>query len=170
MVESLRDVLSESVACSSWRYSPSASIIWVGPQKITHGSFMWNFLYTIESSNVVEGIDTGGETSVETEDLIIDEGGQGEVVEQIGEVFPDIGIAIFAKTLIVETVDLGDLTGFMVASENGDSPRISDLECHKKRYSLNRVVTSINIVSCEQQLECAHDGGECRGPKGRTYP
>jgi hypothetical protein len=37
---------------------------------------MWNFLYTIERSDVVEGIDAGGETSVEAEDLVVDKGGK----------------------------------------------------------------------------------------------
>lgn len=46
---------------------------------------MGNFLNTVERTNVVESIDTGGETSVETEDLVINEGGQRKVVEQVGK-------------------------------------------------------------------------------------
>jgi hypothetical protein len=33
---------------------------------------MWNFLYAIKCSNVVEGIDGRGETSVKAEDLVVD--------------------------------------------------------------------------------------------------
>lgn len=46
---------------------------------------------------------------MEAEDLIIDEGSKREVVEEIGEVLPDVGIAIFAKTFVIETIYLGDL-------------------------------------------------------------
>lgn len=71
---------------------------------------MGYFLYTIKCSNIVQRIDTGGQTSVKTEDLVIDKGGKGEVVEKIGEVLPDICISIFSKALVVEAVDLCDLT------------------------------------------------------------
>lgn len=57
---------------------------------------MWNFLNSVESSNVVEGIDTGRETTVKAEDLVVDEGSEGKVVEQIGEELPDVGIAVFS--------------------------------------------------------------------------
>jgi hypothetical protein len=64
---------------------------------------------------------------VETEDLVVDKGGEGEVVKKIGEVFPHISIAVFSKALVVESVDLGDLTGFVVSAEDGDALRVADL-------------------------------------------
>lgn len=36
---------------------------------------MWNFLYAVEGSDVIKCINAGGETSVEAEDLVVDEGG-----------------------------------------------------------------------------------------------
>ena len=92
---------------------------------------MWNFLYTIECSDIVEGIDAGGETSVEAEDLVVDKGSKGEVVEEVCKVFPYIRVAIFSETFVVETVDLRDLTGFVVATEDGDALRISDFKGNK---------------------------------------
>jgi hypothetical protein len=74
------------------------------------------FLYAVKRSDVVEGVDAWGETSVKAEDLIIDEGGKGEIVEQIGEVLPDIRVAILSKTFVVEAVNLRDLTGFVVTT------------------------------------------------------
>jgi hypothetical protein len=108
---------------------------------------VWNFLYTIKCSDVIEGIDAGGKTSVEAEDLVVDEGGEGEVVEEIGEVLPYIGVAIFAETLIIEPVDLCDLAGFVVATEDGDTLRISNFEGYEKSDSLNGIVASINIIA-----------------------
>ena len=46
---------------------------------------------------------------MQAEDLIVDEGGEGKIVEKIREKFPDIGIAVFAKAFIVKSVDLRDL-------------------------------------------------------------
>jgi hypothetical protein len=81
VIKSLRDVLAKRIPRSSRRYTPSASVIRVRPEEITHRPFVWDLLYAVERSDVIEGIDTGGETSVEAEDLVVDEGCEGEVVE-----------------------------------------------------------------------------------------
>ena len=61
---------------------------------------------------------------MKTEDLAVDKGGQGKVVEEVGEVpeeqcqrlslsyvwfnsLPNIGIAIFSQALVIEAVHLG---------------------------------------------------------------
>lgn len=56
MVECFTDVLAESVTCSSWAYTPATSVIWIGPEQVTHGSFVWDFLDAVETANVIEGI------------------------------------------------------------------------------------------------------------------
>lgn len=37
-------------------------------------------------------------------DLVLDEGSEGQVVEEIREVLPDVGSTILAEALIIETV------------------------------------------------------------------
>lgn len=85
---------------------------------------------------------------MKTEDLIVNECGEGEVIEEVSEVFPHVCIAVFPEAFVVEAVDLGDLTGFVVTSEDGDSLWVSNLERNQKSDCLNRVVSSIDIVSC----------------------
>lgn len=111
---------------------------------------MWNLLYTVKGSDVVESIDAWGKTSVKAEDLLIDEGGKGEIVEEICEVLPYVGIAVLSETFVVETVDLRDLTGFVVATEDCDSLRVSDFESNEQGNSLYGVVSSINVVTHEK--------------------
>lgn len=110
VVECFRDVLAERVTCTSWTDAPATSIIRVTPEEIAHGTFVRNFLDSVERADVVEGIDAGRETTVKAEDLIVDESGEGKVVEQICEVFPNIGVAIFTQTFVVEAIDLCDLS------------------------------------------------------------
>jgi hypothetical protein len=111
---------------------------------------VWNFLYTIEGSDVIKGVDAGGETSVEAEDLVVDQGSEGKVVEEIGEVLPYVGIAVFSKALIIKPIDLCDLAGLVVATEDGDALRISNFQSHKESDGFNGIVTSINIIAHEQ--------------------
>jgi hypothetical protein len=82
--------------------------------------------------------------------LVVDESGQGKIVEQICKVLPHIGVAVFPETLVVEPVDLGDLARLVVATENGDPVTVTELEGDEKRDCLNRVVASVDIVTHEE--------------------
>ena len=84
---------------------------------------------------------------MQTENLVVDEGSQGEVVKEIGEGFPNIRVAIFPQTFVIEAVDLCYLTGFVVAPEDGYALRIPDFESDEEGDSLNRVVASINVIA-----------------------
>ena len=53
--------------------------------------------------------------------LIIYQCGEGQIVKQICEVLPNIGISVFPQTLVVEAVHLCDLSALVVPSENCDS-------------------------------------------------
>lgn len=108
---------------------------------------MGNLLNAVKSSDVIESIDTGGETTVETEDLVVDEGGEGKVVEEVGEVLPNIGVAVLAETLVVEAIYLRNLTRLVVTTEDSDAGGVSDLEGDKKSDGLDRVVATIDIIT-----------------------
>lgn len=98
---------------------------------------MGNFLNSVKGSNIVEGVDAGRKTSVEAEDLVVDEGGEGEIVEKIGEVLPHVCISVLAEAFIVEAVHLGDLARFMVATKDGDPLWVSNLQGYEEGHSLD---------------------------------
>lgn len=87
---------------------------------------MGYLLYAVQSADVVEGVDAGRETAVKTEDLILDQGGERQEIEKIGEVLPDIRISVFPEALVVKAVDLGDLTRLVIASQDGDALGVSN--------------------------------------------
>ena len=43
------------------------------------------------------------------------------------EVFPDIGVSVFPQTFVVKSVDLSDLTGLVVPSQDGDALAVPNL-------------------------------------------
>ena len=65
---------------------------------------------------------------MEAENLVVDKSRQGQIVEEVCERLPNIRVAVFAQTFVVEAIDLGDLAGFVVASQDCDTLRISDLQ------------------------------------------
>ena len=72
MVERLTDVLPERITRTTRRYPPTASVIGVRPQEVTHRPFMRNLLHTINAPNMVESVDGWREAPVKAEDLIVD--------------------------------------------------------------------------------------------------
>lgn len=109
---------------------------------------MGDLLDTIKRSDVVESVDRRTQSTVQTEDLVFNESSEGEVVEEVGEVFPHVRIAVFAKALVVEAVDLGDLTGFVVATKDGNTLGVTNLQADQKGHSFDGIVSSIDIITC----------------------
>lgn len=84
---------------------------------------------------------------MQAENLVFDKCGQWQVVEEVGKVFPNRCVTVFAQALVVETVDLGNLPRFMISTKNGDSLRVSNLECYEQCYCLHREVSTIDVVA-----------------------
>ena len=59
------------------------------------------------------------------ENFSIDDSAQDEEVEYLTAGFPDGGVAVFLLTFFIESVDLGDLAGFVVAPDEGDTVGVS---------------------------------------------
>ena len=106
MVELLRDILTEGISGTSGGDAPAAAIIGIGPEEIADGSLMRHFLDSVELSDLVEGVDGRRETTMETEDLALDNCGQRQVIEKFGKSLPNIGISILSQALIVEAVPI----------------------------------------------------------------
>ena len=164
VVESLRDILAKGIPSTTRRDAPAASVIGVRPEQVAHGSLMGHFLYPIEGADVIKGINARRQSTVKTEDLVVDQGGKRQVVEQIGEVFPHVGIAVLAQALVVEAVHLRDLPRLMVSTQNRDALGVSDLERDQESHSLDGEVTTIDIVTWIESVY------PCRIPgAGRTH-
>jgi hypothetical protein len=48
--------LSEGITSTTRRNTPATPIIWIRPQKITHWTFVRNFLDAVKVADVVEGL------------------------------------------------------------------------------------------------------------------
>lgn len=76
-------------------------------------------------------------TRVSVTDLVLDQGREGQVVKEVCEELPDVGVSIFAEALVVEPVDLGDLARLVVAAKNRHAVPVTKLGRDEKRDSLN---------------------------------
>ena len=147
MVKSLRYILPERVARPSRRDPPATPVVGIAPQQVAHRPLVRHLLDPVQGPDVVQSVDAGGQAAVQAEDLVVDEGGEGEVVEEIGEVFPDVGVAVLAQALVVEAVHLRDLARFVVAPQNRDALGVADFERDEEGDGLDGVVASVDVVA-----------------------
>ena len=84
------------------------------------------------------------------EDSFLNEGGEGDVVENLGAISPHINRAVFPETFVVEAIDLRDLSTFVVASDERDAVRVSDFEGEQQQEGLHRVEATVHEVPHEE--------------------
>lgn len=108
---------------------------------------MRNFLNTIQRSDIVQSIDRRTKTSVKAENLVLNQSGKRKIIEEVGEVLPHVRISVFAKAFVVKSVDLCDLSRFVVSTKDCDTLRVTDFQSNKECDGLNRVVSTVNIVT-----------------------
>jgi hypothetical protein len=104
-------------------------------------------LNPVQTPDVIQCINTRTQSSVEAKDLVVNQGGEREVVKEIRKEFPNIGVPVFAQALVVEAVDLGDLAGFMVTAEDGDSGRVADFEGDEESDGFNGIIAAVDVVT-----------------------
>ena len=63
-------------------------------------------LHSVELSDLVKGVNTWGETTVEAEDLVLDDSGEWEVIEELGELLPYVGVTVLSQAFIIESVPI----------------------------------------------------------------
>ena len=64
LIELLANVLSEGVSRTPWRNAPAHTIIRVRPEKVTDGTFMRNFLHSVELFNLIESVNARRKSSM----------------------------------------------------------------------------------------------------------
>ena len=87
---------------------------------------------------------------MKAENGVIDDSSQRKIIKQLSEVNPDIGVSILPQALVIEPVDLGDLSYFVITSQNSYSVLKSDFQSNQQRYCFNRVVPTVNIIAHEE--------------------
>jgi|LauGreDrversion4_2_1035121.scaffolds.fasta_scaffold657524_1 hypothetical protein len=98
---------------------------------------MRNFDSALKQSNLVEGLDVRAQTAMYTEDLTFHDCPDAQIIEYFHLVFPSVRVAVLPHALIIKAIDTADLSGFMVAPEQGNVAWIPNLQTHQQLKSLH---------------------------------
>ena len=69
---------------------------------------------------------------MQAEKLIFNNCRKREIIKELCKAFPDIGVTILSTTFVIEAVYLGNLPGFVIASQNCDPVFVPNLECDEQ--------------------------------------
>lgn len=109
---------------------------------------MWDLSEAVNDLDLINAMDAGRQTTVDAEDLVIDNAGEGEIVEHVGEVVPDSSVAVLAAAFGVEAVGLSNTARLVVATDQVNAMRVAQFETDQQRNGLDTEEAAINIVAC----------------------
>ena len=111
---------------------------------------------SVNKSNLINCLDFWGKASMNAEDFSFNNSSNSKIIKDLGAVFPRICISVFSNSFVVETVDSGDLSSFMISSKKGDMCWVFQFQAQQKLESLNRIESSINKITHEN-VSCIGD-------------
>ena len=94
---------------------------------------MGHLLLPVNDPDLVERVDGRTKAAVNAEDIFLNDSRQGQVVEDFRAISPDVDAPVLPKTLVVEAVDLRDLAGLVVATDESDAVGVPDLGAEYRR-------------------------------------
>lgn len=101
----------------------------------------------VDDLDLVDGMYGRRQAAVHAEDLVVDDDREGEEVEHVGEVVPDVGVPVLARAFRVEAVGLRDAARLVVAADQVYAVRVSELEAYEEGYGLYAEHAAIDIVT-----------------------
>lgn len=118
----------------------------VRPEQVAHQAGFRDFAGADNLVDLVEPAELGAEPSVHAENLFVDDGSDGEAVEEVPEGFPELD-AEPAPALVVKTVDAVHDVRLVVASEEEEIEGIFDFVSQEKANGLEALGSAVDIIA-----------------------
>ncbi len=91
-------------------------------------------------------------TSVNAEDLVINDDAQSQKVKHVCKIMPYIGVSVFPTALGVKTVRLRDASRLVVSANEMYTVRVPQFEAYEQRYCLYTEHAAVDIVTEEEVI------------------
>mmetsp|Transcript_16426 Transcript_16426/g.40599 ORF Transcript_16426/g.40599 Transcript_16426/m.40599 type:complete len:318 (+) Transcript_16426:882-1835(+) len=150
LVEGFHHVAAEEISRAPRAEAPAVALLGIAPEQIAHGSVVGHLALPVDRADLVQIRHHRREPPVHAKNLVLDQRGEREVVENFGAVPPDIHGTVLAQTLVVETVHLGDLPRFVVSADQKHALGIPDLQREQQQKGLHGVEPSVYEVAHEE--------------------
>ena len=119
------------------------------PQSLTRDGNLTYICWSHNAADLFHRVQVWTQPSVHREDLLVNDGSNWQAIEAVGKGLPQFYV-ISPLALIIKAVDTVDRSALMVSPKNEKVLRILDLVRQKQAYRLERLLTSVYIVSKEK--------------------
>lgn len=102
-----------------------------------------------DTSDLLHGVEVGAQATVHGEDLLVNDGGNGQAVEAVGKCLPQLDV-VASLALIVETVDAVDGGTLVVAAQDEEVLGVLDLVGQEKADGLEGLLATVDVVTEEE--------------------
>jgi hypothetical protein len=102
-----------------------------------------------DAPDLLHRVQVRAQTAVHGEDLLVDDSGNRQAVEAIGERLPQLDV-VSSLAFVVEPVDAVDAGAFVVATENEEVLGVLDLVCEEQADGFQRLLAAVDIVTEEE--------------------
>jgi len=151
--EHLDDILAECLGDAPVGVHPAFShFVRVTPKQVADEAGVGHVSGADDVAHLFETVEFGRESPVHAEDLLVDQCGDGQVVEQVGEQFPEFDV-VPAFALVLEALDAVDGGALVVAAEGEEVFGLLALVGHHDRDGLQRLLAAVHLVA-QEQLVC----------------
>lgn len=150
LIEHGHNISSKQIPRSPRRQTPSVDLFRIRPHEIAHGSIVRHLLLPINDAYLIQRINAGTESSVHGEYLVFDDGREREIIEYLRAIPPNIDAPVLSQTFVVKSVHLRDLTGFVIAADEGDPIGIPHFQCQEEQEGFDGVIAAVDEVSQEE--------------------
>lgn len=155
VIELLGNVLSKVISSASEALGPSGLVEGIAPEQVANGTVNGHLLDSVQGPYMIQSVNGNREPSMKTKDAIVDQSSQREIIKSVREESPYVRVPVLSAAFIIKPINLGNLSSFMVPSENGNPPGVPDLQGKKQRNSLDRIIPSVDVIAHEEE---AHKG------------
>lgn len=104
---------------------------------------------THNSADLLHRVQVGAQTTVHGENLLVNDGRNGQAVEAVGEGLPQLDV-VSALALVVETIDTVDGGTLVVATEDEEVLRVFDLVGEKQADGFEGLLATVDVVTEEK--------------------
>lgn len=133
MAELGGDFVAEEPACASGTDGPCLDVFGIRPDEIAKGALVGDLLCAGDDADLIQGPDFRAQSAVDAKDFAVDYGTKGHEIEYLTARFPDGSVAVLLHAFLVEAVDLRDLAGFVVTTDEGDAVGVFGFEAEEER-------------------------------------
>ena len=148
--ELLNNISTEGEGHTTVGLTPAnKTLIRVRPEEIANQTSISNVTGADNLLDLIHDCEFGGEATVAAEDFLVDDAGDGEAVEGVGEGLPELDV-VAALALVEEAIDTVDGGALVVTAEDEEVFGELDLEGEDEADAFETLLTTIDVVTEEE--------------------